>query len=181
MSPICHWARTALSLASGHGHRQELGGSGGRRAGRARLDSSSRAALLLTALAGRVEQWALIEATRDVVRRQVDVEVLDPLVTLGLAAIDRGWVRVPCDDVRASVVSTALPSQLQLSHVALARLPSTDALARGCHLTHAASGPSREAAELALVTARGLQSAGRPHSARVMLEQAARLSVQTAS
>jgi DNA-binding CsgD family transcriptional regulator len=141
------------------------------------LDATSRVALLLTALAGRCQQWALVEATTTVVRGPIDVGVLDPLVALDLAIVDGGWVHVPRDAVRRAVMSRALPSQLQQAHLALAEVASTDALSRGWHLSHAAAAPSREAADRALVTARGLQSTGRATSARVMFEQAARLAV----
>src|SRR4051794_5548787 len=141
------------------------------------LNVAGRAALLLTALAGRCEQWALIEATAAMAQGPVDVDVLDRLVALGLVAVDGGWVRVLRDDVRRTVTSRALPSRLRQAHLALGGLESTDSLSRGWHLTHAASRPSHEAAELALATARALQSTGRGSSARVMLEQAARLSV----
>src|SRR4051795_3564910 len=141
------------------------------------LNVAGRAALLLAALAGRCEQWALIEATAAMAQGPIDVDVLDRLVALGLVAVDGGWVRVLRDDVRRTVTSRALPSRLRQAHLALGGLESTDSLSRGWHLTHAASRPSHEAAELALATARALQSTGRASSARVMLEQAARLSV----
>jgi DNA-binding CsgD family transcriptional regulator len=141
------------------------------------VDASSRAALLLTALAGRCEQWALVQATASVMQAPIDVGVLDPLVALDLAVVDAGSVSISRDSVQRAVMSCALPSQLQQAHLALAKVATTDALSRGWHLTHAATTPSPEAAELALVTARGMQSTGRSTSARVMFEQAARLSV----
>ena len=82
---------------------------------------------------------------------------------------------MPSDDVRRAVTSGAVPSQVREAHLVLARLLSTDAVAQGWHLTHAATAPSHEAADLALATARSLQSTGHPGSARTMLEHAARL------
>ena len=141
------------------------------------LGSTGQAALLLASLAGRCEQWALVEATAAVVQRPSDVKVLDRLVALELAVVDQGWVHVPRDDVRRAVASSALPSQVQQAHRVLAGLASTDATSRGWHLTHAATAPGQEAADLALVTARSLQSKGRPARARVMLERSARLAL----
>src|SRR3954449_13353103 len=50
------------------------------------LNVAGRAALLLTALAGRCEQWSLIEATAAMAQGPIDVDVLDRLVALGLVA-----------------------------------------------------------------------------------------------
>lgn len=140
------------------------------------LEPAGETALLLAVLADGCEQWKLIEAASTAMQNPVDVHALDRIAELRLAIVDAGWVRVARDDVRRAVLTRALPSQVQRAHLALAE-SSSDALSRGWHRTQAAPTPTREAAELALATARALQAAGRWAMAQVMLEQAARLAV----
>jgi hypothetical protein len=143
MSLVCQWACTAPSLASWHEHNQgsEAVVSEELDAGRVPLpgygvstveglDATSRGALLLTALAGRCEQWPLLEATTIVVQGPIDINVLVPLVAIGLAVVDQGWVHVPRDDVRRAVTARALPSQLQQALAARLDFSAGDRAAR---------------------------------------------------
>src|ERR1044072_8001225 len=98
MSLDCQLEYTAPSLASGHDRTNDdreavvsdvVVAAGRSSAGHElsaieRLDATGRVALLLTALAGRCDQWALIEATGTIVQGPVGLEVLDPLVAMDL-------------------------------------------------------------------------------------------------